>query len=234
MIKNKILIAFFAVFISSYFFYSADFQLKIIEKKGRINIKEKNTEWKELSNENTIAPQTEIFTDFHSQMTFEVGPGSYITVNQLTNMTFEDQKINANDIMTEMKLSNGFLTVYSAKVKSYKNRIKINLTGGNALFENSGGEIYLRAKQGAIIKSFQGLIKIYPKIKTYYFITKNEICGITPAGILLESDYFLKRNINTLPNDIENPGQVEYYFNYIFQPYTKNHEGIDYKDALMP
>ena len=232
--NNKLFYLILTLFFISYGSFSVDFELKIAEKSGKINIREKDGEWTELTDDMNIPADTEIFTDFHSSITFEIGPGSYVTVNQLTNLTVKEQKINLNDVMTEMDLSNGFIIVYAAVVKSYKNRIKINLPNGYMMFEKSGGEVYSRAKQGAIIKSFQGSIRIYPKIKTFYFITKNEMCGITSGGILLENDYFLRRNMNTIPGNIENPGQMEYYFNYIFQPYTEDIGSNDYRDALVP
>jgi hypothetical protein len=233
IICKKISIIFFILFVSG-FLFSADFQVKILEKKGKINLKPKNGEWKVLTNEETIASGTEIFTGFHSQLTLEIGKGSYITINQLTQAQMGDQKINVGNILTEMTMADGFIVVYAAKVKPYKNQIKISLINGSTVFENSGGEVYLRNQQGAIIKSFEGTIKVYPKILTYYFITKNEMCGITASGILIENDYFLRRKINTLPNDIKNPGQIEYYYNYIFQPYTEDSWTNDYRDSLNP
>jgi hypothetical protein len=231
---NKVFLTLFVFFVFSSTSFSVDFQLKIIEKKGIINVKTKSGEWKSLDDTTAIQPQTDIFTDFHSQLTFEVGPGSYITVNQLSQIKIGEQKTNINDVITDIYLTNGFIIVYANKTKSYRNRIRINFNNGYSIFEKSGGEVYQRDKQGTIVKSFQGMIKIYPKIKTFYYITKNEICGITPSGILIENDYFLRRNINTIPNDTTNPGLIETYFNFIFLPYTRDKSGSDYKDVLQP
>jgi hypothetical protein len=212
---------------------SQEIKVKVIEKRGIVDLK-KNGEWISVNNGEILEPGTEIFTGIYAQLTLEIGTGSYITINQLSHSVLGETKTNNADLITEMYLLNGYLVLYAKKNESYKNKILINFIQGNTIFQEAGGEVYLRKEQGVIIKSFSGFVSVNPKSKTFYFIKKDEMCGITPDGILIENDYFLRRAINIKPYTVNNQSQVEAYYNFIFQPYSSEMNSNDYRDALSP
>jgi hypothetical protein len=226
---------FLSLLISFFVFqlFSEPIAIKVIEKRGIVDIKKDNS-WTVVSKGDIVAPGTEIFTGVNAQLTLEIGNGSYITLNQLSNAVLKETKEKNFDSTTEMFLINGYIVVYSKKIPKLKTKIIINFAQGNTVFQESGGEVYLRKEQGAIIKSFLGYIKINPKNKTFYSIGKNEICAITKDGMLIENDYFLRRVINSNPSTVTKNGQLEAYYNFLFQPYTSEIDSNDFKSNNQP
>jgi hypothetical protein len=223
----------FLFFIFSFIVYSQDIQIKVTEKLGKVDLKSEG-KWNSVSIGQLLSEEMEIYTGFHSKLTFEVGNGSYITINQLSHCIIGKQKIDEKSAITEVTLQSGFIVAYTKKIASYKNQLVVNTFGGSAVLENAGGEIYARTEQGSIIKSFFGTINIKPKVKNLYFIIKNEICGLTTSGLLIENDYFLRRNINIKPNNLNNQSLIDEYYNFIFANYSKEYESNDYKDSRKP
>jgi len=224
---------FVLLFVVSFRLYSQDVEIRIIEKKGTIDIKKENS-WIQLNIGEKIYPGSEIFTGVYSQLTLEIGKGSYITLNQLSHAVLGDTKATEKLISTEMYLINGFAVIYAKKTEPVKNNIIVNFMQGNVVFKESGGDVYLRKEQGVIVKSFLGNITINPKSKTFYFITKDEMCGITSDGTLIENDYFLRRTITGVPNTIDNKNQIDAYYSFVFLPYSREKNSNDYKDSNSP
>ncbi|OHD19810.1 MAG: hypothetical protein A2086_13745 [Spirochaetes bacterium GWD1_27_9] len=224
----------FYIFVFCFAIYSQELPIKVIEKKGNVDIKFRDDKWGSVAVEDVLIGGTEIFTGFNSQLSLELGEGTYVTINQLSKVIIDNIRVKKSEASMELYLANGFLVVMAKKANDINNKIIVTFMEGNVQFENSGGEIYLRKEQGAIIKCFLGKIKINPKIKTFYWINKNEMCGITTGGLLVENDIFLRKRSNTLPNDIKNPNEIDYYFNVICQPYTSDIGTNDYKGANSP
>ena len=214
--------------------FSIDSNYKIIEIKGKVDMRPVNGEWKAPEIDEIITGTTEIFTGFHSQITFEVGNNSYVTLNQLTNATLTD---TTTDAKNEFKIVGVELTTgYIVANAKEKNKIVIMINSGkdHAEFGESNGEVYYRKDNGALIKSFAGMVKIGAKLSKMYFIKKGEVCGITPGGKLLESDYFLRREINIAPNNIIDPKDLEIYYELLSIPYTSEPKTNDYSNVFRP
>ncbi len=213
---------------------AGDLSLKVIEKKGKVDLKFRGSEEKTINLNDIVRPGSEIFTGLRGSLSLEFGEGSYVTINQLTKVTIESVRFNNKDASVDVILQNGFVVILAKKSPNLNPKISVLFSQGSVAFQNSGGEVYLRKEQGAIIKSFLGKVTVNPKIKTFYFIVKDEICGITPDGALLEYDYFLKQDINTKPNEITNANQIEAYFEYLSKPYNFETGSNDYRDNLRP
>lgn len=230
----KILMILFYSSLFLFVSFAQEIPIKVIEKTGKIDVKFRDGEWQTVNADDILLSGTEIFTGIHSSLTMEFGVGSYITVNQLSKVTIENMRLKKNEANLDLNLNSGFLVILSKKQSDLNNKIIVNFMQSSIVFDNSGGEIYLRKEQGAIIKSFMGKVSINPKIKTFYFITKNEVCGITKDGLLLEYDYFLRQAINNKPNEITNENQIETYFEYLSKPYNFDSGTNDYRDSKRP
>lgn len=211
-----------------------DSNYRIIEIKGRIDMRTVNGEWKTAQMDGVINENTEIFTGFHSQITFEVGNNSYLTLNQLTNAVITDA---TTDTKNEFKiigveLTSGYV-VANAKEKN-KIVVRINSNKDHAEFAESSGEVYYRKDNGTLIRSFAGMVKIGAKLSKMYFIKKGEVCGITPGGKLLESDYFLRREISIVPNNITDEKEIEAYYEILSLPYSSEPGTNDYTNSFRP
>ena len=202
--------------------FAQEVRLKVIEKKGVVDIKSRDGEWIETSLNDIIPYGIEIFTGFHSSISIEVGNESYITVNQLTRVKIETVLARKKEAIISLSLISGYLVILSKSTGEYKNKIFISLNKGTVEFNDSGGEVYSRQDKGTIIKSFSGKIKIGSKLSKVYFIRKGEVCGISPDGKLVESDYYLRKKINAKPNDVISPQQIIGYYDLFFQPYTSD------------
>ena len=222
------------LFAFTFTLFSQEIPFSVIEKKGKVDVKFRDSNWDTVNTGDVVLSGTEIFTGLHSSITLEFGEGSYITVNQLSRMTIDNIRLKKNEVNIDLNLQNGFLVLYSKKNLNLNSKISVNFSQGNAVFENSGGEVYLRKEQGAIIKSFLGKVTINPKIKTLYFITKDEVCGINPDGMLIEYDYFLRQDIIIKPNEITNKNQIDAYFEYLSKPFNFETGSNDYRDNLRP
>ena len=214
--------------------FSEEIKFKIVEKKGVVDIKYRDGKWEKPYINDIIPSGTEIFTGFHSQLSIEVGNGSYITINQLTNVKIEKIIITKEGVVTGLYLSRGYLVIFSKMMGKYKNKILVSLNQGNVEFNDSGGEVYLRQDKGAIIKSFSNNVKIGSRFKNIYFINKGEVCGILPSGQLIESDYYLRRKINVKPNNINESQEIIAYYDLLFQPYTSDIGTNDYYNVFRP
>ena len=113
-------------------------------------------------------------------------------------------------------------------------KIFVIINKSNIEFVNSGGEVYLREYQGAIIKSFSGKVKIGTRIGKTYILNKGEVCGVLPSNILIESDYYLRRKINVKANEIYEDNKINVYYDFLFLPYTTDFAVNDYLDNLRP
>lgn len=214
--------------------FSEEIKLKIIEKKGTVDIKFRDQNWHEPELNNIISYGTEIFTGFHSQLSIEVGTDSYITINQLSHVIIENVIAKKEEAKINLFLKSGYLVILSKTKKDYKKKIFVTLDKGTVEFNNSGGEIYLIKDKGVIIKAFKGRVKIGSKLSKIHFIRRGEVCGILPEGKLLENDYYLRRKLNAKPNHIINPQDIIGYYELMFQPYTSETGISDYYDAYHP
>lgn len=229
---KKILFIFVFGVVQLFFIISQEFSYKVVEKKGAVDIKVRSGKWAAVEEGDVLITGTEIFTGLHSQISLEVAEGSYVTVDQLSHMVIDRVRVKKNEVVTELNLLNGYLVVYSRKSKELKNKILINFLQGNIQFENSGGEIYLRKEVGVVVKSFKGKVSLRTKGGDRYFIRKNEVCGISVKGRLIESDYFLKSAINTIPLEYQGETEVYHYYNQLLNYYTIDKNTTDYGDAF--
>jgi hypothetical protein len=211
--------------------FSQELILKIVEKTGTVNFKIKDGEWKELKLNDVVANGVEITTGFHSRATIEIGTGSYITMNQLSNILIDKVLLNKEENSISIKLNNGYVNILSKPIANIKNKIFVNVVNGSMVeFDKSEGEVYFRSDKGTAISSHSGIIKISTRFTKVYSINKDEECGISVAGQIIESDYYLKRKINAIPSDIKEEQAENGYYDQFFQPYTSDYPGSDYRN----
>ncbi|HOV14492.1 MAG TPA: hypothetical protein PK771_09435 [Spirochaetota bacterium] len=230
----KFLFLLFGLFVYSASLFSQEIPITVIEKKGKVDLKIRDNDWSSVNIGDIILTGSEFFTGLHSSITLEFGKESYITINQLSQATIDNVRLKKGEINVEVKLNNGYLVLLSKKNETQTNKISVNFEVGNVVFANSGGEVYLRKEEGAIIKSFLGRVTVNPKIKTFYFLDKDEFCGITPGGILLDYDFFLRKEIITKPNEITNKNQIDTYFEILSKPFNSDVGSNDYRESLRP
>jgi hypothetical protein len=231
---KKINFIFFMMFNIVCLINSQEIKMLIVEKKGIVDIKDMNEQYKKLELNDVLQYGSEITTGFHSQVSIQIGENSYITVNQLSSILISNVLVNKDEITTSVTLNHGYIVVFAKPIGKIKNRIIININRSNVELSNSGCEIYMRHDKGSIIKCINGMIKIGTKLVKTYFINKDETCGILPTDILIESDYFLRRKINVKANEIYEDQKTNAYFDYIFNNYTKDINTNDYSDQVRP
>lgn len=221
----------FLIFIFNFSIFSEDLKIKIIDIKGNVSQRYKENDWTIIEETSDILVGTEFFIGFHSSISFEIGQGSYITVNQLSNIVFDKIILEKQVIKINIFLLSGYAIVYS---KEKNHNINIFCEESLVGFNKSGGEVYLRKNNGIFIKCDSGKIKITSKFKKSYYIGKNEMCGIDINGHIIENDYFVRRNSNTISNDRKNENHIISYFDLFFQPYSLDAERNNYFDNLNP
>lgn len=231
---KKIFIILFIFFLSINIINSQQIRLKIVEKKGLVDIKTRDGKWTKPELNDVINYGTEIFTGFHSQLSIEIGNNSFVTINQLSHVKIEKVLILKKEATTKLYLTRGYLVALSKPIKSYKNKIFVTMSKGSVEFNDAGGEIYLRKDKGAIIKSFQNKVKIGSKLSKVYAIRKGEVCGITSTGRLIEGDEYLRKNINAIPNDLDQPQEIIAYYDLLFQNYSLEFGSGDYTNNQRP
>ena len=202
------------------FIFSQEMTYKVVEKKGNVDIKVRSGKWESISEGDLIITGTEIFTGLHSHLSLEIESGSYLTIKQLSHITIDRVRIKQDEISSEFYLKNGYVVALSKNIGALRNRILVVFSGGNVQFDNAGGEIYLRQETGAIVKSFIGKVSVRSKIRNSYFVRKHEVCGITPDGHLVESDYFLRRGIATKPLEYTGEGEIIYFYRQLLNYYS--------------
>ncbi|HOJ64116.1 MAG TPA: hypothetical protein PLE45_06815 [Spirochaetota bacterium] len=222
---------FFLICILTTFFIFSENKIKIIDIKGNVTQRYRENDWEKVEEKSEVLEGTEFFTGFHSSISFEIGNGSYITINQLSNIVFDKFIENKEIIRINIFLLGGYAVVYS---KSKNDNIYIYCEENIISFNKSGGEVYFKNNSGILINCDSGKIKITSKFKNSYFIGKNEICGIDVNGKIIENDYFLRRNSNTISNDRKNENDIISYFDLFFQPYSLEPQKNDYSDNLNP
>lgn len=236
---KKLLILFFCLFFTCLIFSqnitsNNDINFTITEKAGNIDVSVNDAKWKDVNINDVLNGNIEIMTGFHSHVTLKIGENSDITVNQLTHITIENNSITDKGTIINIALHNGYLSINSKKVKNYSTSILVNLAKGNAEFNNSTGEVFYNVEKGAIVKSIKGLVKLGAKLTKTYYITTDEVCGILPDGKLVESDYYLRREMNAKPNQIIESNDIESYYEQFFQNYTTQRRSNDYGNAFRP
>lgn len=227
----------FSVFLMSLVLFVAKAQelnFAIVELKGQVDVKSREGDWQNASLSSIISAGTELFTGYHSQVSLEIGKDSYVTINQFTHVTIEKILVRKEEATTNIKLNRGYLVVLARPIGEFQNRIFITTKDGNIQFNNSGGEVYLRRGKGIVVKSFKGKISLGTKFSKVYYIKKDEMCGILPGGRLLESDHFVRRNINGIPNSISSPTQIQAYYDLLFQHYSNDYWSNDFRDHYQP
>lgn len=170
---------------------------KVIEIRGNIDIKDRSGEWKTPAENDFLLNGTEIFTGLHSHISLQVGEESYITINQLSNVILDTMRIQREEINSEIYLVNGFVVVNTKDTETFKTRLTISFMDGRAVFQKSGGDVYIRKEYGALIRAGSGRVNVVTQTVNRYNIRKNEQCAILPGGRLLKNDYFLMRNISS-------------------------------------
>jgi hypothetical protein len=207
----------------------------ITEKTGSVDISIDNGEWKNLDVDSTLSGGSiTIVTGFHSHITLSINDKSFITINQLSHIRLENNSITDKGTIIQAALLNGYAVVNSKSDKKYKTIVQINAEKSTVSFDGSAGEVFYTPEKGSVVKSFLGNIKIGTKFSKVYFIGKHEICRILPGGRILESDYFLRREINAKPAEIIESNEIESYYESFFQNYTSNRRGNDYSNAMRP
>lgn len=231
---KKILISIVSVFFIVSFINSQQIRLKVVELKGLVDVKTREGKWEKFELNDMLSDGIEIFTGYHSQMSIEIGTGSFITINQLSSVKIEKILNLKQEATTKIYLSRGYIIVLSKPIGDYKNKIFVTMDKGTVEFDNSGGEIYLRKDKGAVIKSFINRIKIGSKLSKVYMIRKDEVCGITNTGKLIEGDKYLRQNINAIPNELDEPQEIIAYYDLLFQDYTTEFGTNDYTNNFRP
>lgn len=210
---------------------SQELKVNIIDIKGTVSKRYMENDWEKVESYEEVFKGIEFFTGFHSSISFEIGKGSYITINQLSNIVFDKiESINGENNVNIFLLS-GYAVIYS---KDKRDKILIFCEDSIITFKKGGGEVYLRKENGILIICNSGKINIKSKFKNSYFIRKNEMCGIDPDSHIIENDYFLRRNSNTIPNEIINEKSIMSYFDLFFQQYTLDEGKNNYFDNLNP
>ena len=205
---------------------------KVVEKKGSVDVRVRSGKWYSVQEGDFMISGTEIFTGLHSHLSLEIENGSYITVKQLSHVIIDRVRLKKDEVNSEFYVQNGYVVVYSRKDGSLKNRVLLVFPGGNAQFENSGGELYYRSESGSVIKSFKGKVQIRSQVRNIYNLWKGEVAGVTAAGILVESDYFVRRKISTKPLEYESEGEMAYYFKQLLNYYSLDKNKTDYGEAF--
>ncbi len=224
----------FLVLFTLNFLFGEEIKLLVVEKKGTIDLKDRDGKYKTTKLNDILQYGTEIITGFHSDISIKIGEDSYITINQLSSVKITNVLVDSKAITTTLTLDYGYLVIYARPIGSMDNRIIVSINRSNVEFSNSGGEIYMRKDKGSIIKSSNGTIKIGTRLVKTYFIGKNETCAILPTDVLIESDYFLRKKINVKANSIYEDQKSHAFLDYIFQDYTKNVDTNDYSDQVRP
>ncbi len=218
-----------------YFVFSQKLEYKIIEKTGSVDIRFEISDWKQAKVDQEIPYYAEIITGFHSQVTIEITNGSYITINQLSHIKINEQKEIYECCITNITLLRGYVLAHAKRISNEKNRIIINMQNGTAEFNESSGEVYLREDKGAFIKAYDGKVKILTKKKTPILnLKKEEICCFLPNGGFLDSDYFLRRNINVKPNNLTETNSITAYYDQLFHYYSNDQKSNDYANQFKP
>ncbi len=212
-------------------FFGIEPKINIIDIKGTVTQRYMENDWSKVEVLEEVLPGTEFFTGFHSSISFEIGKGSYITINQLSNIVFDKIEIINNENKIRIFLLAGYAIIHS---KEKRDNILIHCEDSIINFSKSGGEIYFRKDKGILITCYSGKIKVTSKLKNYYSIIKNEMCGIDLDGHIIENDYFLRRNSNTISNENKNENSITSYFDLFFQPYTLDDGRNNYFDNLNP
>jgi len=231
---KKICILFLLINISILSLFCEEIKLVVVEQKGIIDIKTLDEKWFIPKRNDIISYGTEIITGFHSQISLEIEEKSYITVNQLSKVKIENIITTENDITININLISGYIVIHAKSLNAKKINIFVNINKSNVEFTNASGEIYLREDKGAIIKAFTGRLKIGSKLAKIYFLRKNEVCGISTGNVLIESDYFLRRNINAKSNTLYEKQLSDAYYDFLFLPYTQDFTVPDYQDNFRP
>lgn len=214
------------------FMYSQIVSYKVVEVKGSVDYKTREGDWREAHVGELFKGGTEIFTGLHSHISFEIGAKTFITVKQLSNVLLSDIRVRKNEALVDIYLKNGYTVVYAGNLGAFVNKVSVSFFDGSVRFEESGGEIYLRKESGAVIESFKGKIDVFSLIKNRYFILEGEMCGLDTRGKLIESDYFLRKNIQSVPADYLSDREKEIYMNSIFYNNSLDRYTGDYNDAF--
>ena len=214
---------------------SREIQYKIVEKKGIVDIRFKEGEWQKAEVDQLIPIYVEILTGFHSQLTIEITKGSYLTINQLSHVIINEEVEKFECCITNVTLLRGYLLANAKRISNEKNRIFIYIENGIIEFNEASGEVYLREDKGTFIKAFEGKVKISNKKKLPILnLKKDEICCFLPNGAFLDSDYFIRRNINIKPNNLIEPNKITAYYDQLFYYYTNDPNSNDYNDQFKP
>lgn len=211
-----------------------ELKFSIVEVKGPVDIRYRDNEWEKASIETIVGSGTELFTGYHSQVTIEIGNNSYITVNQFTHIIIDKILVRKDEATTSLSLLRGYLVILSKPIGEFRNKISVMTKNGNVEFDDAGGEVYLRKDKGIVVKSFLGKINIGTKFSKIYFINKDEVCGILPGGRLISADYYLRQNINALPNNVNSPQDIQSFYQYISLPYTNELRTNDFHNHYEP
>lgn len=230
---KKYRLIFLLVFIHS-FVFGIGYNLTIVEQVGVIDIKQDKYDWQSPIIGDSLQEKTKVYTGLHSRISFEIGKGSYLTVEQLSEIEISRIAKENEQIFVEIKLLRGYLIIYSKYTKQFEPQILINSNLGYALFKNSGGEVLYKANDGVRIKGFIGKIKVKSKYKNTYVLKKSEICKIKYDGIILENDYFLKRSITSTTGFLKMETINDAFYLSDFQPYTFDTISSSYNRALNP
>lgn len=215
-------------------FFSDEIDVSIVEKTGVVDIKNKDEEWKSANIGDKLFIRTEIFTGLHSQLSIKIDNTSFVTVNQLSSVIISSIERTKDSNMILLEVKNGFFVILSKRNNKIKNNIVLTFSTGKVSFENSGGELYLGTDRGMLLKVSNGKVKVEPKIKTFYTLGKNEMCGITKDGYLVENDVFIRRNINTISNHIKDKEKISLFLEQLSQPGTLEFYTNDFFDNQNP
>lgn len=213
---------------SLYCLVSQEMTYRVVEVKGKVDIKGRGGTFRKTEIGDYLLDGEEILTGFHSLISVQIGPASYITVNQDSHVSLNKIRIKQKEINSEIYIERGYAVILSREKEGIQNKIMINFPEGNVIFKESGGEIFTRRNDGVIIRCFQGRIDVNSRIKNRYFIRKGEMCKITKHGKLLESDYFLKMNINSIPYEYLTDEQKAAYYERLLNYYSDDSDITDY------
>ena len=218
-----------------YSFFSVETQYKIIEKKGIVDIRFKNGEWQKAKEDQLIPIYAEVLTGVHSQLTIEITEGSHITINQLSHVKINEIEETTECCVTNVSLLRGYILANAKRISNEKNKIYIYIENGIAEFNESSGEVYLREDKGAFIKAYENKVKVTTKKKLPLInLKQDEICCFLSNGKFLDSDYFIRRNINIKPNNLAKPNSITAYYDQLFYYYTNDPRSNDYDSQFKP
>ena len=217
-----------------YYTLAEETKILIIEKKGQVDIKLNDDTFNNPKLNDTLQPGAEIITGFHSQLSLEIGKGSFVTVNQFSHVRIEKKIESVKEIKSIFTVLRGYVVAFTKNENDKPNKVILSVNKSNIEFNNAEGEVYFRIDKGTIINCYSGRIGISSKAYKIYSIGKNEMCGITPYDTIIESDYFLRRKINAKANVISEDKKIESYYDFLFIPYTSDMNLNDYSDNFRP